>query len=266
MARSLSVLCSLCIWAHAAGDVLVTGATGRSGTLIYKALKESGALGKTRALVRSIDKARERLGCKACDASEGIFVGDVTDPASLGPAFEGVQTLAIASGAHGDEPESVVKAIEWEGVKSQVEALLKGGMAGKRVALISSMGTTGAPSTNAGNNILFWKLNAEAFIASSGVPFAIIKPCGLDVTPGGERTLMVGHDDAEPWFGEGFYMIPRADVASVTAAALIKPPADAMRFDLCAKTPGSGPPEPAQKLLEEALYPWQKPATAPLMV
>ena len=27
---------------------------------------------------------------------------------------------------------------------------------------------------------MFWKLNAEAFLSSSGIPSAIVKPCVLD--------------------------------------------------------------------------------------
>uniref|UniRef100_A0A7S4RVI4 NAD(P)-binding domain-containing protein n=1 Tax=Alexandrium monilatum TaxID=311494 RepID=A0A7S4RVI4_9DINO len=257
MARSLHAFCFLCAWAAAAGDVLVTGATGRTGSLLYKALKESGTLGRTRALVRNVTQARERLSCNACDPSEGIFVGDVTDPASLGPAFSGVKALAIAVGVFSTEQESIVKAVEWEGVKHQVAALLEGGAAGKRVALISSMGTTDPPSGKS-NHVMFWKLKAEALLASTGVAYSVVKPCGLSNSPGGERELMVGHDDEEPWFSEGFYMIPRADVANITAAALTKPPAGAMRFDLCAKAPGSGPPAPSGRLLEEALLPWQR--------
>lgn len=232
---------------------MVTGATGRTGSLIYKALKKSGALGQTRALVRSVESARERLGCSACDASEGIFVGDLTNPDSLGPAFDGVTALAIATGVSGTEDEKTIKAVELQGVKNQVAAFLKGGVAGKRVAMISAMGTD-RPSLN---TIEFYKLNAEAFLASAGVPFTIVKPCGLADSAGDDVEVMVGHD-AEAWFDQGFYMVPREDVANVMAASLISPPAEAIRFDICAKTAGSGPPKPAEQLLKEALLPWQQ--------
>jgi len=253
--RCLRIVLVFNFWALAQSDVLITGATGRTGSLLYKILKGTRMLGQTRALVRNLTVAREKLGCMRCDASEGIFVGDVTDPASLVPALNGVSTLAIAVGVLGGD-ESVIKAVEWLGVKNQVEVLLKHGAAGKRVALISTMGTThpGGPL----GTISFYKLNAEAFLASAGVPFSIIKPCGLVDQPEGDRELLVGHDDEAS--GESSGTIPRADVASVTATALLEPPADVMRFDLCAKGPGSGPRGPLRKVLEEALLPWQRPS------
>jgi uncharacterized protein YbjT (DUF2867 family) len=234
--------------------VLVTGATGRTGTLLYKLLQQGGQLGETRALVRNPTEAREKLGCKACNASDGVFVGDVTVPSTLASAFNGVSTLAIAVGVHGSEPKSIVEKVEWLGVKNQVQALVKAGAEGKRVLLISTMGTTEPPSKADTNFVMFYKLNAEAFIASTGLPYAIIKPCGLSNDPGNQRELMAGHDDS--LFNTGFYMIPRHDVAAVAAAALTAPPVDELRFDLCAKQPGTGPGN-AQKVLQEALWPWQ---------
>merc|ERR1712050_349907 len=126
--------------------VLVTGATGRTGALLYKLLQQGGQLGEARALVRNITEAREKLGCTACNASDGVFTGDVTKPSTLVSAFDGVSTLAIAVGVHGSEPKSVVEQVEWLGVKSQVQALVKAGAQGKRVLLISTMGTTEPPS------------------------------------------------------------------------------------------------------------------------
>merc|ERR1712139_470705 len=60
--------------AASAGTVLVTGATGHTGSLVYKGLLKAGVK-NVRALTRTVEKAREVLGCTACDASDGIFVG-----------------------------------------------------------------------------------------------------------------------------------------------------------------------------------------------
>lgn len=239
----------------ALADVLVTGATGRMGSLIYKKLQES-KLGQVRALTHSADKARSVLGCDKCDESEGIYVGDVTDASTLGAAFKGAYTLVIAVGAHGTEDEETIKAIEWTGVQNQLKALLAGGSEGKRVLLFSSMSTTPAKQHN---KILFYKAKAEAFIVQQGIPFTIVKPCGLSEDAGDERSLLVGHDDTEDWFQNGFYMIPREDVVAVAAAALTTPPADKVRFDLCSKLPGSGHQDLAETLKEAAEQPWQPP-------
>merc|ERR1711971_1242088 len=82
-------------------------------------------------------------------------------------------------------------------------------------------------------HIGFFKLNEEAFLMSSGIPYSIIKPCGLSDGEGGKRELRVGHDDE---MHETPPMIPRADVARVMVEALMHPKlATGLRFDLCSR-------------------------------
>ena len=41
---------------------------------------------------------------------------------------------------------------------------------------------------------MFWKLNAEAFLGASGIPSAVVKPCGIEGTYGrGGKQLLVGY-------------------------------------------------------------------------
>ena len=100
---------------------------------------------------------------------------------------------------------------------------------------------------------MFWKLNAEAFLGSSGIPNAIVKPCGLDATYGrGGKQLLVGHDDQLPHMGE----ISREDTAAVMLEAVASRASD-LRFDLCV---GDGPPTTdLAALLEGARWPWARP-------
>jgi len=234
--------------------ILVTGATGRMGLDMYKSLK--GSSQDVRALSRTAEKAKEVLGCDKCDESEGIYLGDVTDKDSLVNALKGADTLVIAVGAHGDEPDDVVDKIEWYGVKNQMEALLSDGKKGKRVVLFSSMSTS-----KPHNHVLVDKAKAEKYIIEQGIPYTIVKPCGLSEDEAGDRELLIGHDDvadASKWFTQGFYMVPRADVVSVTTAALLSPPSDQMHFDMCAKLPGSGPSD-VKKAVEDAGKPWTGP-------
>lgn len=242
----------------ASADFLVTGATGRTGRALYLALKAKQSE-PVRALVRNATKARDVLGCQKCDASEGIYEGDVTQASTLSAAFEGVSHLAIAVGVYGTEAETIVKEVEWLGVKNQVETLLRSGVAGRRILLVSSIGTTTPPKGDS-NKVLFYKLLAESYLASAGVPFSIVKPCGLTDAPAGNRSFLLGHDDDKfsDWMASGTIVIPRADVAAVSAEALLNAPSPTMRFDLCAKAAGSGPPAPLSSVLQDALYPWQR--------
>jgi uncharacterized protein YbjT (DUF2867 family) len=107
--------------ASAEGDVLVTGATGRTGRLIYERFKAARGGNGVRALVRNLSTAAAVLNCSACDASEGIFLADVTEPASLQPAFAGVSVVAIAVGeTNYSATEAQMEAVEYTGVMNQV--------------------------------------------------------------------------------------------------------------------------------------------------
>ena len=247
--------------------VLITGATGRTGSSLYKQLVAEGNV-TVRAFVRDVDKARKVLGCSKCDPSEGVFIGNVSDDAALRAATLGAHAVAIAVGASGSGSQKEIEAVEFIGVQKQAAALAQpsnlaavgGRAAGLRVVLCSSMGTTDPkPSPMEGGSVLFWKLNAEAYLAASGLSVASVKPCGLLSTPGGQSELLVGKDDAllhtmPP-------VVSRQDVARVMAAALAyeEPASGAplnMRFDLCSK---KGPATTdLHALLSQTLWPWQQ--------
>jgi uncharacterized protein YbjT (DUF2867 family) len=97
-----------------------------------------------RALVHTnASDAARVLHCKACDASEGIFYGDVTNLGSLLPAAAGavgiVSTVGTGAGNETEEQE-----VEWHGVENQVAALANqtGSLPASQLTfvLISSMG------------------------------------------------------------------------------------------------------------------------------
>ena len=90
----------------------------------------------------------------------------------------------------------------------------------------------------------------QAFLGYSGIPSAIVKPCGLDATYGrGGKELLVGHDDNLPRNG----MISREDTAAVMLEAVASR-ASGLRFDLCV---GNGAPTTdLAKLIDGARYKW----------
>jgi uncharacterized protein YbjT (DUF2867 family) len=240
--------------------VVVTGATGGTGQLLYAQLKADTRIGEVRGLVHSSSNAKEKakkaLNCSACDASEGIYYGDVTNVSTLNEAFKSVDTVAIAVGADFLSNKTLQKLIEFTGVENQVAALAASGADrdSLRVVLCSSMATTDPhPSPFEGGPILFWKLNAEAFLGNSGVGSTIVKPCGIEGTYGrGGKQLLVGHDDKLPARAGA---ISRADVAAVMAEAVAQRYTD-LRFDLCI---GNGPATTdLAKLIESAKYPWNQ--------
>jgi hypothetical protein len=252
--------------------VLVTGATGKTGALLYAWLKEKHV--PVRAFVRNATKAREVLGCSKCDESEGIFVGDVTKKETMLPAMKGVDALAVATsavphctGGKAGPPECTYPKggypidVDFHGGRAQVDAFAAETKGQGTVVMCSSMGTTDPDSflEKIGNgHIGFFKLNAEALIMESGMPFTIVKPCGLTDDPASKRELLVGHDDdldVKP------PLVPRADVARVMGEALLNPTEAAnLRFDLCSRE--GTPSIDLGPVFKAARYPWQA-AAAP---
>ena len=242
---------------RAARVVLVTGATGRTGVLLYRLLASDPDT-IVRAFVRSVDKARKELGCKRCDESEGVFVGNITNATALQSAARGATAVAIAVGVSGSESGAVEREVEFVGVQNTVAALAQPAnlaaheIGTLKVVLCSSMGTT-TPSPSPMASVLFWKLNAEAFIGASGLPYAIVKPCGLTSGAANQSTLLVGKDDT--LLNTDPPIVSRADVAVVMHAALRSTAVPVLRFDLCSKH--GAPPSSLEALLERAAYPWQ---------
>jgi|ERR1711934_18920 len=240
--------------------VVVTGATGRSGSKTYQLLKQQGAT--VRALVRNITNAREILGCTKCDASEGIFVGDITVRESLMPIMDGADALIITTGRSGKEK---AKDILFDGVENQVAAFLSSPgpePKDRHVSLISMMETTLLDTfwnkilakVWGGWQVGFYSLNGEAFLMNAAVPFTIVKCCGLDETSGGGKKLLVGHDD-KSWSFKDAHSVSRHDVAQVLAAAAMNPNmSGGLRFDFCSEA--GTPPSSAMEVLKNAMYPW----------
>merc|ERR1711972_492907 len=152
--------------------------------------------------------------------------------------------------------------IDWHGAVNQLQAFAErsGAAASGPVALISTMGTT-TPEDPKGkffmDYISFYKLNFEAELMSSGLPFTIAKPCGLDYsgTEPGKKELVTGHDDEMKLTPPA---IARADVARVMVAAIEQPAVSAgLRFDLCSKTGTPTADADLVKVLQSARYPWE---------
>lgn len=248
--------------------VLVIGATGRTGSLLYHELRQAHEQPQSRvpvrALIRSVAKARAVLHCTLCDETEGIYVGDVRNQTSLQTALKGVHTVAIAAGVSGNFHNTTnreIKDIEFIGVQNAVRALTQdynqqafGGLGRLKVVLCSSEGSTRFPSNDTFGQIIFQKLQAEAFLGSIGLATAIVKPCGLTMDVGGNTTLIVAHDDAPT--PTGSITIARADVARVMAQLVVRQWRENLRFDLCSM---EGPPTTdLDALIHSARWEWEQ--------
>ncbi|KAG8466640.1 hypothetical protein KFE25_008019 [Diacronema lutheri] len=251
MVNSLRILAILLVAAGASAreTTLVTGATGKTGALVYNSLRSRHA--DVRALVRNRDKARDLLHCTRCDESEGIHIADVTQPEAeaFGAAFRGVSTVVILSasypvkmpnGTYTYPPGGFPVDVDYHGGVNIVRTSCKAGVA--RVILVSSMGTTQPDSflDRLGNgHALFFKTQAELAVmsASPHLNYTIVKPSGLVDEVGGQSELLVGRRDELARTGK--MRVPRADVAAVVVAAVeLRERSGGLWFDLSSDADG----------------------------
>jgi len=252
--------------------VLVTGAGGRTGRLVFEQLRQDSKM-EPLGLVRS-KKAIKALRKAGASESE-IITGDTTSEESLAGAMAGCDSVVLCSSAVPKIlPLSIVKLlfkktvlrskepgrpqfkfgaggtpeeVDWLGAKKQIDAAKAAGV--KQFVFVSSMGGTqpdnflnsiGKRADGSGGDILLWKRKAERYLIESGLTYTIVHPGGLVDEPGGMRELRVGVDDE--LLAETFRQVPRADVARVCCAALSAPEAANVSLDLSSRPEGEGEP------------------------
>ncbi|KAI3443028.1 NAD(P)-bd_dom domain-containing protein [Psidium guajava] len=232
--------------------VLVTGAGGRTGQIVYKKLKERPDQFVARGLVRT-EESKGKIG-----GADDVYVGDIRDTSSIVPAIQGTDYLIILTSAvpkmkpgfdptKGGRPEfyfeegAYPEQVDWHGQKNQIDAAKAAGV--KQIVLVGSMGGTNPnhPLNSLGNgNILVWKRKAEQYLADSGIPYTIIRAGGLQDKEGGIRELIVGKDDEI--LETPTKTIAREDVAEVCIQALLFEESKCKAFDLASKPEDAGPP------------------------
>jgi uncharacterized protein YbjT (DUF2867 family) len=225
-------------------QVLVTGATGKTGSIVYQKLQQDRNF-EVKGFARSPEKVKELFG-----STENFYFGDIKEPESLTEAIGGCQALVILTSAApkmvappnpGERPQFEYTAdgtpelVDYQGQKNQIDTAIAAGI--KQIVLVGSMGGTNEnhPLNMMGNGkILIWKRKAEEYLVNSGIDYTIIRAAGLLDRPGGIRKLLVGDNDEllknPP--GDIPTSIPRADVAEIVVQALKEPSALNKAFDL----------------------------------
>lgn len=235
-------------------QVLVTGATGKTGSIVYQKLQVKENY-QVKGLARSTAKVTEMFG-----STTNFYFGDIKDQESLSEAFKGCQQLVILTSASptmvappkpGEppqfayEPDGMPELVDYQGQKNQIDMAIAVGV--EQIVLVGSMGGTNEnhPLNMMGNGkILIWKRKAEEYLVNSGINYTIIRAGGLLDQPGGVRKLLVGDNDQlllNPPDGVAT-SIPRADVAETVVQALQQPSAINKAFDLISYPEGDGNP------------------------
>lgn len=254
--------------------VLVTGAGGKTGKLVFKKLLENPqfepvGLARTEKSANALKKSLGDLANKA-----NIVLGDIMDPASLTKCMQGVDSVVLCTSAtpniqygslagvlflnpirkiFGKEPlrpkftfpNGIPEEVDYVGAKNQIDAAKKAGV--KKFVFLSSMGgtqpenflnTLGKDEEGKGGDILLWKRKAEKHLIASGLDYTIIHPGGLLDKPEGQREIIAGINDDLLY--RKVRSIPRGDVASVCVAALTTPAAKNRSIDIISLPEGEG--------------------------
>jgi uncharacterized protein YbjT (DUF2867 family) len=227
---------------------LVTGATGKTGSIVLEKLRSLPDEFQAIGLARSLSKVREMFG-----STKGFVIGDIKDRSILESAMEGCDALVILTSAipkmiappiAGERPQFEFEAdgmpeqVDYYGQKNQIDAARSTKV--KHIVLVGSMGGTNPNHSlnSIGNgNILIWKRKAEQYLIDSGIDYTIIRAGGLLDKAGEVRELLVGKDDEllnNPPDGIPT-SIPRADVAAVVVNAIAQANARNKALDLISK-------------------------------
>jgi len=249
--------------------VVITGAGGRTGSLVFKKCLASPSYDPIGVVRSEASKSALIKNTGAIDSQ--IVVGDILGSnggAVLDKAMAGADSLVIATsavpkikplslipvilakitGKEGVRPKFTFKEdqmpeqVDWIGQKMQIDSAKKNGV--RKVVLVGSMGGTQKDNflnTIGDGNILVWKRRAERYLIDSGLDYTIIHPGGLKDDEGGLREIVLNVDDIFLEDKAGPRSIPRADVAELCVQSLGLA-ASRRAFDCVARAVGEGTP------------------------
>lgn len=186
--------------------VLVVGATGKTGHWITTQLDKDDSGITVRAMVR--DRAKANFS-----ETVEVVIGDVLKQDTLRAAMTGCDAVICATGAAPSFDVTGPYQVDFVGTKNLVDVAKTTGV--NRFVIVSSLCVSRFfHPLNLFWLVLFWKKQAEEYIAKSGLTYTIVRPGGLRSEDSGEAIVMSA---ADTLFEGG---IPRQKVAEVCIAAL----------------------------------------------
>jgi uncharacterized protein YbjT (DUF2867 family) len=179
---------------------LVIGGTGMVGSNVVKGLVAKGV--DVRVLTRSKDRA------KSLPANVEAAVGDLGDPNSARPAFEGVDAVFMLNAVSQTEAnEGIV------GVSLARSARLK------RLVYMSVQGLDKAPHLPHFGS----KIGVEAAVRASGIPYTILQPNNFFQNDLWLKDVIVGHGVyPQPIGNQGLHRVDTRDIADAAVNALTR--------------------------------------------
>ncbi len=199
----------------------VAGATGETGRRIVQELVNRNI--PVTSMVRNLEKGKEILPVET-----EICVGDVLKPSTIKEGIGDATILICATGATPSFDFTGPFQVDYQGTKNLVDVAKEKGI--EHFVLVSSLCVSRFfHPLNLFWLVLYWKKQAEEYIAKSGLKYTIVRPGGLKNEDNTDQIIM---ESADTLF-EG--SIPRTKVAQVCVEALFKPEANNKIIEIVAK-------------------------------
>lgn len=182
-------------------NILIAGATGKTGLRLVEQLKTNGHA--PIALVRESSDT----GSLADDVT--LRRGDLTDLKS--GVCEGCDAVIFAAGSGGSTGPEMTDKVDRDGAKRLIDLAAEAGVS--RFVMLSSAGADDPDPESELGHYLQAKHEADEHLKASGLDYAIVRPVSL-TDDDGTREMRFG-DDVDP---QG--KAARGDVAAVLATAI----------------------------------------------
>jgi uncharacterized protein YbjT (DUF2867 family) len=203
--------------------VLVVGATGSIGHLVVaEAVRQGHAV---RALVRDPAKAGQ------LPSGAQVVLGDVTRPASLSNAVDGVDAIVFTLGSDGAGKVGA-EHVDYGGVRNVLRAL---GPRKPRIALMTAIGVTNRTGAyNRTTEAHDWKRRSERLVRASGLPYTIVRPGWFDYNGADEHRLVLLQGETRQAGDPSDGAVARGQIAEVLVRSLTSRHALRRTFELIA--------------------------------
>lgn len=214
--------------------ILVTGASGFVGSHLVPVLLAAGH--RVVALTRTTAHGDDLIArVPAADRGRvGVRIGDVTRPATLESALDGVDAVVHLAAIPRDfDGGASLRLVNTEGTRAVVAAMRKTGV--RRLVHMGAMGVEDDPTLHYASS----KAKAEALVADSGLDWTILKPSLQFGEGDGFFNIVAGLVRMSPGLvpvpGRGrarFQPIHTDDVAAIVVRALGDPTTIGRSFEL----------------------------------
>ena len=185
-------------------NVLIAGATGQTGSRLVHELLSRGH--------HPIALVRDDSDTDALPDSVGLRHGDLTELPD--DVCEGCDVVVFAAGSGGSTGPEMTDAVDRDGAKRLIDLAKRAGVG--RFVMLSSIGAGDPNSDSELAHYLQAKHDADEYLESSGLSYAILRPVEL-TEEDGEGVVRLG-DEVDPGATAA-----RGDVASVLADAVEEP-------------------------------------------